>query len=250
MLPATTSQRAPAWLARLPGSALVLVAANLVPLIGVLFLGWNLALILVLYWVESGVVGLLNIPKILLARGPIEIGSRGVTFGLPFALDGQAGMIVRGLLAAFFVVHYGIFWAVHGVFVFLLPTLQSFGEPSLLVNGPGPAPWGDVEGGAIVGAAALLLASHGISFLVNYVGRREYLRVSPVQQMFAPYSRVMVMHLTILFGAFLAFMIGSPVWTIVVMVLVKTVIDLRLHAREHSGAASTVAVAPSQSVTH
>ena len=33
-------------------SALLLVAVNLIPLIGVAFWGWSLMLILVLYWIE------------------------------------------------------------------------------------------------------------------------------------------------------------------------------------------------------
>lgn len=64
----------------------LLVLANLVALIGVLFLGWNLAMILVLYWVESGIVGLLNLPKILLARGPLTLTARGRLVG---RADGQ-----------------------------------------------------------------------------------------------------------------------------------------------------------------
>ena len=227
MASAPTAQRVTAWLADLPASSMVLVAANLVPLVGVLFFGWDLPTILVLYWVESGVIGLLNVPKMLLARGPLRVEARGMALVLPLGLDGIAGRVVRIFACVFFLIHYGIFWAVHGVFVFLLPTLARSREGL-------PASSAGVDLGVILPAAGLLLASHLLSFFVNYVGHREYLSVSPVQQMFAPYSRVMVMHLTILFGAFLALLLGSPVWTMVVMVAVKTVIDLRLHTREHA----------------
>ena len=57
-------------------SAALLVAFNLVPLAGVLLWGWNVATILVLYWVENGIIGVLNIPKILLASGPSEPPTR------------------------------------------------------------------------------------------------------------------------------------------------------------------------------
>jgi hypothetical protein len=49
-------------------SAVVLLVANLIPLVGVLFFGWSLLTILVLYWLENGIVGLWNLPRILLAR--------------------------------------------------------------------------------------------------------------------------------------------------------------------------------------
>ena len=50
-------------------SAVLLVAANLIPLVGVLFFGWSLWTILVLYWVENGIVGFWNVPRIMLAQG-------------------------------------------------------------------------------------------------------------------------------------------------------------------------------------
>ncbi|MES1239846.1 MAG: DUF6498-containing protein, partial [Chloroflexota bacterium] len=52
-------------------SAILLVAANLIPLVGVLLFGWSLWTILVLYWVENGIVGLWNVLRILLAQGAI-----------------------------------------------------------------------------------------------------------------------------------------------------------------------------------
>jgi len=52
-------------------SAIALVIANAIPLIGVLFFGWSLLTILVLFWIENGIVGLWNIPRILLAQGSV-----------------------------------------------------------------------------------------------------------------------------------------------------------------------------------
>src|SRR5206468_7797702 len=91
-------------------SLVLLVAFNLVPLIGVLAWGWNVATLLVLYWVENGIVGILNVPKMLLAAAP-ETGTAGPRItpaGVAFTKGGQV---------VFFLMHYGIFWLVHGVFV-------------------------------------------------------------------------------------------------------------------------------------
>ena len=44
-------------------SAVLLLAANAVPLVGVLFFGWSLWTILVLYWIENGIVGFWNMPE-------------------------------------------------------------------------------------------------------------------------------------------------------------------------------------------
>ena len=56
---------------RLLGRALVaLIVANAIPLFGVLFLGWNVWTILIVYWLENGIVGVFNVLKMLRAEGP------------------------------------------------------------------------------------------------------------------------------------------------------------------------------------
>jgi hypothetical protein len=231
-------------------TAIALVAANAIPLIGVLFLGWSLLTILVIYWVENGIVGLWNVPKIILAQGsivptrwnmPPSAAAALSTLRLPGA--GRAG------LALFFIVHYGLFWLGHGFFVLNLPAFASFGasvlEPCIDTGtfptfpdagaACAPGPFGGLVGPSVALAAVALFLSHGASFLFNYLGRREYLNASPPVQMFAPYGRVVVLHLTIIFGAFIAALLGAPIGALIVLVVLKTAFDLRLHLREHIG---------------
>ena len=75
--------------------------------------------------------------------------------------------------------------------------------------------------------------SHGVSFFTNFLGRREYLAVTPQQQMGEPYSRVVVLHVTILGGGFLLAILGTPVMALALLVLLKTAIDVRAHLKEH-----------------
>jgi hypothetical protein len=51
--------------------------------------------------------------------------------------------------------------------------------------------------------------------------------------MFAPYGRLVVLHVTIILGAIAISTTGAPVAAIVVLVLLKTALDLGLHLREH-----------------
>jgi hypothetical protein len=161
-----------------------------------------------------------------------------------------SGPTAKAALIPFFLVHYGIFWLVHGVFVFTLPMFvgafagtgaQGF-EPDVLAPGFDPQAFGGViaqarsvgpDLSAVAWGAIGLAISHTASFLINFVGRGEYHRVSAARQMFAPYGRLVILHLTILFGAFLSLAIGSPVGAIVVLVLLKTALDLAFHLREH-----------------
>jgi hypothetical protein len=81
-----------------PTTAVVLlVAPNLVPLIGVLAWGWNVPTILVLYWVENGIVGILNVPKMLLAAAP-DTDTEGIRIAPAGVVLPKTGQVVLFLM--------------------------------------------------------------------------------------------------------------------------------------------------------
>ncbi len=202
-------------------AVVALVVANLLPLAGVLWWDWDLFTILTLYWVENGIVGVINFAKILRAEGSLAPG------GWRMRLNGRSiESMARRPIAAFFALHYGAFWFGHGVFVVIFLPLMTSG----LGDGPiSPGPdWGLVASGALA-----LAVSHAISYRANYVGRGEYRTASPGGQMFAPYGRLVILHLTIILGAALSATIGSPVGSLLVLVALKLILDLFFHLREH-----------------
>ena len=208
----------------------LLVITNLIPIGGVLFLGWDLLLILALYWAENGVVGVINVLKILMAEGTDTAGSG--TFRM--TVNGRAVQSMTRLgTAGFFCLHYGIFWIVHGVFVFtFLPAMTGLGSESGLAVGPVIGfPTVDIPlfGAGVVGLAI----SHGVSFWTNYIGRREYRTLSPAEVMAQPYGRLVIMHLTIILGAFASIFLGTPIGSLLVLVALKTALDLLFHLRQH-----------------
>jgi len=62
--------------------------------------------------------------------------------------------------------------------------------------------------------------------------RGEFKDSTPSTQLFAPYGRVMVMHIVVLLGAFLIEFLGSPIYAVVLLVVLKIAIDLQAHLRE------------------
>src|SRR5512140_863217 len=228
-------------------TAIALVLANAIPLAGVLFFGWSLWTSLVLYWVESGIVGVWNIPRILLAEGVLLRGKVGVGYR-PWAVA-KAPAVGRTGLAVFFTFHYGLFWLVHGVFVLIIPAFMGAfggsgsidlvplfpGDPSSpLVPSPAPVgPFGAIDLAAVAVAAIGLFVSHGASFVFNYLGRGEYRTVAAAAQTLAPYGRLVVLHMTILLGGFVIAFIGAPIGMLVLLVVLKTGLDLTAHLREH-----------------
>jgi hypothetical protein len=218
-------------------SVVLLVAVNLLPLIGVVFWGWSLMLILVLYWVESGIVGAINVLKIARAEGSRDPAVSVEGNRITVRMSGVGAMLGRGALIGFFVMHYGIFWVVHGIFVFLMPIFAGLSsgvaDPTAPGFGFGPMDFGPLPLDGLGLSAALLGASHVVSFFTNYLGRGEYLRVTPEAQMMSVYGRVIVLHITIIGGAFVIAAFGTPVAALVLLIGLKTALDLVLHLRSH-----------------
>jgi len=195
-----------------PVSTAALVTSNLVPLYGVLFLGWDVPTILFAYWIENGIVLVLNVPKTLLvARASGDESGR---------LGGVLG------LALFFTAVYGVFWLVQGAFVTLLTSggVYETLDPIRYV----------LNDRQILFAGGLLLGSHLVSFVVNFIGRGEYRQRSVGLQLLAPFPRTMVLQFVAVLGGFVIVAVGEPVALVALLVLFKTVVDLVLHLASHA----------------
>jgi hypothetical protein len=159
-------------------------------------------------------------------------------------------VVGRGAIAGFFVVHYGMFWFVHGIFVLTLPLFADIGSGFATIAplaedqfvddfyaGPLSAPSTDMTAGfqpaAVLIATVALGISHGVSFWLNYLGRREYLRTSPAVQMFIPYGRLVVLHITIIIGGMAIAFTGAPTVAVAILVVLKTLMDIGFHLAEH-----------------
>lgn len=216
-----------------------LVAVNLFPLVGVTLLGWSTYELMLLYWFENGVIGLYAALKMLLTEGK-DGASRG-----------PAGFLGKLFLVGFFSVHYGAFWSAHGFFVVGL-----FGPGGAFGSGSDPFVGGVLDGplgffagglpiaaryvtGGLLTAAMGLVVSHGISFVGNVLQRGEDLRTAPNELMARPYTRVFVLHATLILGAFLVMALGEPMAALLLFVLLKTGVDLAAHLRAHRSRPAT-----------
>ncbi|MEL6615887.1 MAG: DUF6498-containing protein [Bacteroidota bacterium] len=189
-------------------SAVGLVIANLVPIAGVIWLGWDLFGIMALYWAENGVIGVFAVLRMMTAGEPIRWWTAAL----------------RVFPAGFFVFHYGLFWVVHGVFVL---TLFSGGAADPFDDGLGALSTLPAEG------LILLVVSHGLSFALNYLIGGEWRATDTITEMGKPYGRVVVLHIVILAGGFILLPTDGARWALVLLVVVKTVLDLGIHLKDH-----------------
>jgi len=200
-------------------SVFSLVVANLVPLFEVLYLQWDIFPLLFLFWVETVIVGALNVLKMLVSRSPE-----------PFR------RLRKMVMIPLFILQYGSFSAFYGVGLLSMFTevyatrmghetnldvyRMSFGQ-ILRVT------WDDVWETALV-----LAASHLFSFFWNYLGKGEYERMSLRDLDRQPYSRMLVMHGVILGGGILILVLGAPIMGLVTLVVLKICFDVDGHLRE------------------
>ena len=200
-----------------PVSAWVLLAANLIPVAGVLLWGWSVFALLVLFWMENVLLGVFFVLRMLCADPRDPALWAGKLFLVPF-----------------FCFHYGMFTAIHGAFVFSLFGGKAYSPPGLQVLEPAARAASDL---GLWLPLAVLFASHGFSFLWNYLYRGEFRRAQLTRLMAQPYGRIVVLHITIILGGIGAMALGSPVWALLVLLALKIGLDLRAHLKEHSAKA-------------
>jgi len=209
-------------------SAIFLFAANLLPLFGVLFYGWDVGLVLGLFWIENLIIGAFNLLKMLLLairnRAPNDF-----------------------FLSAFFTFHYGFFCIGHGLFLWDLLdlgtlnfSLSPLGDAYSLL-GEGVAVLFNIIQNHVpviyLGLLALA-ASHLVRFIEHFIVRGGLLTAQSKKLMSRPYSQVLVMHAGLLVGGLLVEKFGSTIWLLTIIVLFKIVVDFvqmrHRHRIEHA----------------
>ena len=201
----------------------LLVLANLAPLAGVLFFGWDARALLLLYWLENLVIGGWALVRMMHVSGPR---------GLP--------------IAAFFCFHYSFFCAGHGMF---LLTLTGAGDDSTYLNSEAGFPLllpfhmlrGEIEYirhaiPELLGVPLLaLIVSHGASTVYHHFRGGEDTGRAPSEIMLDPYKRIIVLHVAIILSAIALFKIGADqaIPALLLLVAIKIVLDIHQHRRAH-----------------
>jgi hypothetical protein len=180
---------------RLDQDTLLMVAIHLLPLLGVWLAGWDSDALLMLYWLESAVVGLWTVILIALSKpNPLTV------FG------GNEKQTATGpSLALFILFHAGFFMAIHLFFLH-----SAFG----VANGPddGPLPFSIPLAGV---------------FMIRALATIDALRrgASPQRYVIGFYCRIVVMQFAIISGGFLMFLIG-PGAMLITLIAVRLAFEL------------------------
>lgn len=202
---------------RLLGSrpALAALVVNLLPVAGVIWLGWSGSTLVIVYWLENVVIGMFALARML----AVSVTQRGAL-----------GLLGMTFLGPFFCLHYGMFCMVHGIFV-----LGIFGtKEALPISGFDPT---DVVGLALAMVPGAKLAFiglviwHAVRFALLFLARGQHQRSTATAEMGAPYARIMVVHFGIFAAAFGLAAAGDPLVGVLALVVVKAAIEAWLELK-------------------
>ncbi|KYK28854.1 MAG: hypothetical protein AYK19_05320 [Theionarchaea archaeon DG-70-1] len=163
---------------------------------------WPLITIMLVYWVQSCIIGFFNVIRILSLK---EFSTEGYYINdKPVAPTEQT----KRKSAYFFAFHYGFFHAIYAVF--LLTNIEGVSVHHVLFGG------------------IVFFVDHLFSF--RYNRERDQKKIQNLGRLMAfPYARVVPMHLVIvLFGVFL-----SGALPLLVFLGLKTLADVIMHVVEH-----------------
>jgi Family of unknown function (DUF6498) len=184
-------------------------AVDILPIYAVIFWAWNAVPLVMLYWMENVLIGVMSIPRIFIS---------GARFGI--------GGVIGGLfMSAFFTFHYGMFCFVHGIF---LVAFASFNTS----EGMAATPFLDIGGIFRFGLGSgqhidwiiyAIVAFQILGFAVEFIWKGEWKRTNPGDEMGAPYGRIVLLHFGILIGAGALFWLGQPMIGVLALIAFRAI---------------------------
>lgn len=200
------------------------LAVDLAPIYAVLVWGWGAAPLVLIYWAENVITGVMTLPRIFISAA---------NYGVP-------GMLIGAFLCAFFTVHYGMFCTVHGFFVITLSQLGGAwgGGPDAVAVRIEPV--GSILDNLFLAIPAMIRfvmasAPHAdwilaiifvwqiVVFVWEFILKAGWKRSNPAEEMFAPYGRIIALHIGIFAGFGALLLLGQPMLGVLALILLRAV---------------------------
>ena len=190
----------------------IALAVDAVPMIMVIFFGWGASALVLLYWAENIVIGLAALGRILWST---------------FAAHGGWGVLSGTFLGGFFLIHYGGFCFGHGIFIFALArdVDDIFGAPS-----PGILMQmfqAVLDYNPFMPFVLTLIAFYQMCVMVrDYWPTTDKTYPDPMAEMFAPYGRIIVLHIGIFAGAVALLALDDPMIGVLGLIVLRMLVSI------------------------
>jgi Family of unknown function (DUF6498) len=182
------------------------LATDLLPIIAIILFHWGPTPLVALYWLENLIIGAYTILRLA-----------GAATGDILKLGAAAFLI------PFFTLHYGMFCYGHGVF------LKSFAGGGGAGDGPMDLVlWAIGSGQGMALFLAVIVVTNAAFFLTDYIGRGEFRTANLSAEMFAPYGRIVTLHVAIILGAFFSLATSQPLLGVLVLIMIRVAFGIAL----------------------
>jgi hypothetical protein len=214
-----------------------LIAANLIIALQALHASWGYHQLLLVFWCEALVIGGYNVLRLVVV-GLFGSQPFGAWLGQRVGFTLGARLLGTLLAACFFVFKFAAIALTTGFWIVLLPAYFDGAESragAVVLEALSEARPG------VMIAVGLLVASHGISFVWNFLWKREFARQSVVGLIFWPYARMALVLAVVIGGLFYVKLnpgLESSRVMIVLFFFFKTTADAVAHLWEHRRLAS------------
>jgi Family of unknown function (DUF6498) len=193
-----------------------IIAANLIPLYGVLFMNWEASIMFLVYCMETIIIGIFNVLKMSIVNLFEQKGDENIYFGKKRPAGGW-------LLILFFIIHYGFF-----VFI----QTQIFFQTSGFLN----------EGNFITGYSKVIgklghegrlvlwifVFSYTLQTIYSFVFSGEYKTINMGRLMFQPYGRILIQQFVVIVGSMFLTLGGGKIFMIV-FVVIKIIFEVYIN---------------------
>ena len=195
---------------KLEGGDWFLILANLIPLYGVLFEGWDPKQMFLVYCLETIIIGIYNVINMII----VTLDRKKDMW------EGAGGskMMVKGwFFILFFIVHYGFFVFIQtGIFAGAsgLSTNGAFGPFTFITR---IFSYLNIDAKTVL---YIFIAVYGFRMFIDFIFSGKYHETSLGVLMFQPYLRIFIQQFVVILGSiFLAF--GAGKIFMVIFVLIK-----------------------------
>ena len=198
--------------ANVVAAIVVAIALNALPLWGVLAGEWSIGALMVLFWIENVFAGLATGVRIGLMPGPT------VLHGMKF------------VALPFFLFHYGMFTAIHGIFVFAqfvpdgVAVWNQRGFAVAVLVAAAIQGWQAWQAHRAYEPAPVTEAERQAGHKDPTIAREQAMPL--MRLMFEPYLRVGVLHIVIVIGAVISLLLGTPLASLVLLIVLKTAYEI------------------------
>lgn len=208
-------------------SQISLIIVNLIPLFGVLFLGWEIISIMVFYSIQTIIIGIYGILKIILSKKEINTSEarRYTKNQLKFIIIFFKIIIILLILPAYY-----FSLAFLPLFIYLiiessLKNINILSSINLIFKN---------FSSYLLIPFIFLMINHGVSFYKNFILKKEYNNVNLADITTELFSRVFLMYYITVFVVLIVGITRIVSLIVLITVLTKTILDLYSHNREHN----------------